>query len=164
VSPSDNGRGHRVGPTRWPVPLLVAAVTGFAVFLLVRETYASLVLLPWTAIPTLGLLALGELVTAVHVRRRIRGEPGTEPIEPISAARLVAFAKASVLLGALACGAFGGFALALLDWLHSAHARADALVAGGTALSGLLLVLAAVFLEYACRVPPDGQEDGGARS
>nr|WP_038044186.1 DUF3180 domain-containing protein [Thermobifida fusca] len=158
-SPSDNGRNGRIRPTGWRMPLAVAAVTGTIVFLVVRETYSSLVLLPWTAIPTLALLALGELITAVQVRRRIRGEPGTEPIEPLSAARLLAFAKASVLLGALACGGFTGFAAALLEWLHSPHARADALIAGGTALSGLLLVLAAVFLEYACRVPPDSNEN-----
>jgi len=162
VSSPSNDRNGRVRPTGWRVPLAVAVVTGFVMFLVVRETYSSLVLLPWTAIPTLLLLAFGELITAVHVRRRIRGESGTEPIEPISAARLVAFAKASVLLGALACGAFGGFALALLDWLHSPHARTDALVAGGTALSGVLLAVAAVFLEYACRVPPDSHENGGA--
>ncbi|UOE22127.1 DUF3180 domain-containing protein [Thermobifida halotolerans] len=142
------------------MPLLVTVVTGVVVFLVVRETYSSLLLLPWTAIPTLSLLALGELITAVHTRRRIRGEPGTEPVEPISAARLVALAKASILFGALALGGFGGFALALLDWLHSPHARSDALIAGGTALSGLLLIVAGAFLEYACRVPKDDQENG----
>ncbi|WP_394326757.1 DUF3180 domain-containing protein, partial [Thermobifida halotolerans] len=90
-------RRDRLRPTGWRVPLLVTVVTGVVVFLVVRETYSSLLLLPWTAIPTLSLLALGELITAVHTRRRIRGEPGTEPVEPISAARLVALAKASIL-------------------------------------------------------------------
>lgn len=87
------------------------------------------------------------------------GNQAPNPLSRLSAARLLAFAKASVLLGALSCGGFTGFALASLEWLHSPHARTDALIAGGTALSGLLLVLAAVFLEYACRVPPDSNEN-----
>nr|WP_133740140.1 DUF3180 domain-containing protein [Actinorugispora endophytica] len=140
------------------MPLVIALVAGVVVFLVVRQAYTSLFLLPWTAIPTLSLLALGELITAVQTRRRIRRAPGTEPIEAISVARLVAFAKASVLFGAVALGGFGGFGLALLDLLHSPHARTDAFVAGGTALSGLFLIGAALFLEYACRVPEDDQD------
>ncbi|GLU47351.1 hypothetical protein Nans01_17020 [Nocardiopsis ansamitocini] len=147
-------------PTGWRVPLGIVLGAGILTFVVVPRFYSDLVLLPWTAIPTLLLLALGEGIAAVQTRRRIRRAPGTEPIEPLSVARLVAFAKASALFGALAAGVFGGFALALLDILHSTHARADALVAGGTALSGLILLGSALFLEYACRVPKSDDEPG----
>lgn len=158
MSLSPNGHEGRMRPTGWRVPLVVALAAGAVVFLVVRQVYTDLFLLPWTAIPTLALLGLGELIAGVHTRRRIRREPGTEPINALSAARLVAFAKASALFGALALGGFGGFGLALLGLLHSPHARADALVAGGTALSALFLVGAALFLEYACRVPEDDRK------
>ncbi|WP_067975786.1 DUF3180 domain-containing protein [Nocardiopsis trehalosi] len=151
----DRPREGTVRPTGWR-PLLVLAVAGAAVgYLVMDRTYGTFAMVPWTAIPTLSLLALGEGVTAVQTRRRIRRVPGTTPIAPISAARLVALAKASALFGALAIGVFGGAALALVDRLAVPAPRADAITCAGTMLAGVLLLAAALFLEYACRVPGD---------
>ncbi|GAA3751927.1 hypothetical protein HDA32_005078 [Spinactinospora alkalitolerans] len=159
MSRQHNEHEGSVRPTGWRLPLGIVVVSGLIAYLVVERFYGSLPLLPWTAIPTLLLLALGEIVTAVHTRRRIRRMPGTEPIEPLSAARLVALAKASALLGALAIGLFGGMALALVDMLDIPSPRTDALTAAGTALAGALLLGAAIFLEYACRVPGQDDED-----
>ncbi len=147
-----------VQPTGWRLPVGTVVFTAMLSYVVVDQVYGSLPILPWTAIPTLALLAVGEAITAVHTRRRIRRVPGTEPIEPLSAARLVALAKASVLLASFAIGAFGGMALALLNRLHAVDSRADALTASGTLLAAGLLLAAALFLEYACRVP--GEEEG----
>ncbi|RNL82051.1 DUF3180 domain-containing protein [Halostreptopolyspora alba] len=144
-------------PTGWRLVLGTILITGMLCYVVVDQAYASLPLLPWTAIPTLALLAVGEGITAVHTRRRIRRVAGTVPIDPLSAARLVALAKASAVLASLGIGAFGGMALALLSRLHAPASRADALTASGTLLAAGLVLAAALFLEYSCRVP-DGDE------
>jgi hypothetical protein len=76
-------------------------------------------------------------------------------------ARLAALAKASAHAAAVLAGVFGGFALALSDLLDLATPRRDFWVSGGTAVSALILVGAAYFMEYACRVPkgPDDEDD-----
>ncbi|MDA8369030.1 MAG: DUF3180 domain-containing protein [Nocardiopsaceae bacterium] len=148
-------------PTGWRLPLGLAVAGALIAYLVIDWTYSALPPLPWTAIPTLSLLAVGEAITAVHTRRRIRRVPGTEPIEPLSAARLVALAKASAVFAALAIGVFGGMGLALLDRLQAPAVRADALTALGTLLASAVLLAAALFLEYACRVPGDEDHPGG---
>ncbi|MBB4929252.1 hypothetical protein F4561_000072 [Lipingzhangella halophila] len=150
-------------PTGWRLPLGIILVTTMLAYIVVDQAYGNLPLLPWTAIPTLALLAVGEAITAVHTRRRIRRVPGTEPVEPLSAARLLALAKASALLASLVIGTFGGMALALLSRLHAPASRADALTASGTLLAGGLLLGAALFLEYACRVPDEGRGEEQSR-
>ncbi|RCV55156.1 DUF3180 domain-containing protein [Marinitenerispora sediminis] len=149
----------RLHPTGWRLPLGLIVVSGMVGFLVVRQFYGALPVLPWTAIPTLSLLGIGEIVTAVHIRRRIRRVPGTEPVEPISVARLVALAKASAVFGSLVIGLFGGMALALVDRLSMAAPRADAATAAGTGLAAVLLLAAALLLENACRVPTDKDRD-----
>ncbi|MFC3522652.1 DUF3180 domain-containing protein [Streptomonospora nanhaiensis] len=168
--PEDPGRGGaarepgdgggRVRPTGWRMPVVVIVLSALAGYLLVDRFYGDIPLLPWTAIPTLGLLAVGEGITAVHTRRRIRRVPGTEPMEPLSAARLVALAKASAVFASVVIGAFGGMLVVLADRLTAADVRADAFTAAGTLASGVLLLAAALFLEHACRVPGEGQPGG----
>ncbi|GAA1752320.1 MULTISPECIES: DUF3180 domain-containing protein [Streptomonospora] len=155
----DNGEG-RIRPTGWQTPSAVAVVSAVAAFLVIDEVYGAIPMLPWSAIPTLLLLAAAEAITAVHTRRRIRRVPGTEPIEPLSTARLVALAKASAVFASIAVGAFAGMLVSLLDRLGAVDVRTDALTAGGTLLSAAVLLAAALYLEYACRVPDDsaGQE------
>jgi len=135
--------------------VVLAAVITWAVL---EAAYVSLPPLPWTAVPTLLLLALGEAFTGWHVLRRIRRKPGTQPMEPMVVARLAALAKASAHAAAVLAGVFGGFALGVSDLLDKTTPRHDFFVSGGTALAALVLVGAAFFLEYACRVPK-GPED-----
>ncbi|WP_207391619.1 DUF3180 domain-containing protein [Streptomonospora litoralis] len=142
------------------MPLAVAVVSGVLSFLVIDRVYGGIPLLPWSAIPTLLLLAAAETITAVHTRRRIRRVPGTEPMEPLSAARLVALAKASAVFASIAIGAFAGMLAALLERLGAVDARTDALTAAGTLLSAAVLLAAALFLEYACRVPGEEEPQG----
>ena len=135
---------------------VLAAVLTWAV---IEAAYVSLPPLPWTALPTLLLLALGEAFTGWHVLRRIRRKPGTQPMEPLVVARLAALAKASAHAAAVLAGVFGGFALGLSDLLDKATPRDDFFVSLGTALSALVLVGAAYFMEYACRVPKGPDEE-----
>lgn len=147
-------------PTRYPVlavALIVAAVVSWAV---VRFLYTSLPLLPWTMVPSLLLLGLGELYTAFVTRARIQRRPGTKPVEPLVAARLAALAKASAHAAAVFAGVFGGMALYLASSLDKPTPRRDFWVSGGTTLAAIALIVAGLVLEHACRVPkgPDDED------
>lgn len=161
---ADDDEG-RLRPTGWRVPALLAMI-GALLGILLTNALPGLPLLPWSAIPTLLLLALAEGFTAGRTRRRIRREPGTEPIQPLSAARLVALAKASALFASLALGFFAGMALAVSDMLVLPTQREVFLTALATAVSAGALLGAGLYLEYACRVPEDddnGDEPPGVR-
>ncbi|MBB6120888.1 DUF3180 domain-containing protein [Nocardiopsis algeriensis] len=151
--------GRRLRPTGWRLPLVLFVASAVA-GALVAHALPGLPLIPWSAIPTLLLLAFAEAFTARRTRRRIRREPGTEPIPPISAARLVALAKASVLVAAVFAGAFAGMALTVLDTLELPVHREVFLTGLGTAVASLLLMAAAYRLEWACRVPGDEGGNG----
>lgn len=154
---SDDG-GGTLSPTGWRVPSVLAAL-GALVGLFVANSMSGLPLMPWSAIPTLLLLAFAEAYTAGRTARRIRREPGTEPIEPLSAARLLALAKASALFASIAAGFFAGMALSITERLDLPTHREVFLITLGTALAAGLLLAAALYLEHACRVPDDGEDD-----
>lgn len=145
-------------PTR--VAVLAAILVAAAAFtwLVVRFLYSSLPLLPWTMVPSLLLLALGELYTGVTTRARIQRKPDTKPIEPLVAARLAALGKASSYAAAVLAGVFGGIAIFLASSLEKPSPRRDFGASIGTVGAALVLIGAALFLEYSCRVPK-GPED-----
>ncbi|MFB4320135.1 DUF3180 domain-containing protein [Actinomadura sp. 21ATH] len=147
-----------------PAFLLALVVVAAAITWAVLDTaYVSLPPLPWTAVPTLLLLALGEGFSGWNVLRRLRRKPGTRPVEPMVVARMAALAKASAHAAAVLGGVFGGFALALADSLDKQTPREDFVVSVGTFLSAMVLVGAAFFLEYACRVPKDPEDEARDR-
>lgn len=145
-----------------PWSLVLAAVVSAALaWLAVLFTFAGLPPLPWTALPTLGLLAVIEFIFGRSLRARIGGRPGTKPVQPLSVPRIVALAKASSLAAAI----FGGLALGLviytLRMLDKPVPRHDALTGTLTVVAALALALAALYLERSCRAPkpPDDDDD-----
>ncbi|MFG1998703.1 DUF3180 domain-containing protein [Spirillospora sp. NPDC048911] len=152
-------------PTRVPFLAGLVVIITLITWAVLRTAYVSLPPLPWTAVPTLLLLALGEAVTGVNTLRRIRRKPNTKPVEPLVVARMAALGKATALAAAVLAGVFAGFALSLTNALDKPTPRHDFFVSGGTFLAAVVLVGAAFFLEYACRVPkdPDAEDqDRGA--
>jgi hypothetical protein len=148
-----------VNATRPAILLAVTVAVAALVWGVLQAAYSSLPPLPWTAVPTLLLLALGELVTAVNTRARIQRKPNTRPVEPLVVARMVALAKASAYTATTVAGVFGGFLLHLASSLDKDTPRQDFFVSVGSFLAALVLVGAALFLEYACRVPKGPDED-----
>lgn len=147
-----------LAPTGWRVPLMLAVV-GAVLGFLFTETLSNLPLLPWSAIPTMLLLALAEAYTAGRTRRRIRRARGTEPMEPLSAARLLALAKATALFAALALGFFVGMAASVWETFALPTHREVFFTALGTGAASGVLLAAALYLEYACRVPEGNGEE-----
>ncbi|HLL68122.1 MAG TPA: DUF3180 domain-containing protein [Micromonosporaceae bacterium] len=161
---SSLGPRPRLEPTR-PATLLVAAMaTGALAWLGISNFYQEMVTLPWLPPLTLLGLALVEAVTAWTTKARIDRKPGTVPVEPLVVVRYAVLAKASSLAGAIFVGAF----LGLTTWLVAQRATlvrtADDLPQAGVGLAGsVALVAAALWLEWACRVPtpPPGADPAG---
>jgi hypothetical protein len=142
------------------VTLLVLGVLCAALaWLTVSETFATLPPLPWTAVPALLLLAVGEAVAGRNLKARLDGRRPGKPIEPIAVARMAALAKASsaaaVAIGGLAAG-FGAYVAGQLD---KNVPRGDALAAAGTLLAAAALTAAALYLERCCRTRPPRDPD-----
>lgn len=158
--------GSAMTPTRIRTLVLMALACALITWLVVRMVYAELPPLPWTSLPALLLLAFAEGWTGRIVRARLRGTAGLKPLHPIAVARMAAFAKATSIVGTLFAGVSAGFLAYVSESLGKSAFRADAFVSGGTLAASVILVVAALYLEYGCRVPTsggprdDGQEPG----
>ncbi|MQA88051.1 MAG: DUF3180 family protein [Streptosporangiales bacterium] len=152
-------------PTRIRRLLEVAVVVGLLAWLLLHYTYSALPPLPWTMTPTLLLLAMAELVTALNTRARIRRRPGARPVEPLVVARMAALAKASAYTAAVVAGAFAGVLVYVLPEIDKEAQRLDTVVGGATLGATVLFAATALFLEHSCRVPepPEEQERSSSR-
>ncbi|MCG5215388.1 DUF3180 domain-containing protein [Streptosporangium sp. KLBMP 9127] len=145
-------------PTR-PMALVAIIVALAAItWLILQRMYGTLPTVPWSAIPSMLLLAIGEAYSGWMTRARLEGRHETKPVEPMVVARLAALAKASAYAGAVFGGVFAGFVLHVIELLGQDTPRRDFFVAGGSFLSCVVLICAALYLEYCCRIPKDDEE------
>ena len=145
-------------PTR--VRLLVAlavlaGAVGWAAVKLV-DAFANRTLpVPWTVAVAMAMLALALALWARGTKARLSGRAGTKPMDPLVAARTAALALAGSRTGALVAGFYLGVGIALVpDWAVP-QVRDRVIVALVTVLCAVLVVLAALWLERICRIPPD---------
>jgi hypothetical protein len=142
---------------------IAVVAAGFG-WLVVREWYGDLPRLQWFVPLSLALLAFAEAVAAGQLRARIRRRPGTEPVHPLVAARSLALAKASAIVGAAMTGVWAGlllFTVPRLDYLAAAGDDTRTGVIG--VLAAIALVGAALWLEFCCRTPKPPDERSDAR-
>jgi hypothetical protein len=169
-----NGPKGRMEPTR-PATLVIAAlVTTALAWIAISNFWNSLPTLPWLPPLTLIGLAIFEGIEAYSTRNRILRKEGAGPLQPLVIARYAVLGKASALVAAL----FGGMYVGLSTWLLTQRGvlakvsenLPQALL--GVAAS-IVLIAAALWLERACRVPPDprdqnlprqNRQDGGDRA
>ena len=153
-----------LGPTRVRDLAGYAAGVGLVSWLALRQWYGDLPRLSWFLPLSLALLALAEAIAAGQLRARIRQRPGAPRVEPLVAARSLALAKASAMVGAVMTGVWAGllvYVLPRLDFLASADA--DARTAAVAAAAAVALVGAALWLEYCCRTPTPPDSDRSTR-
>ncbi|HVY09274.1 MAG TPA: DUF3180 domain-containing protein [Mycobacteriales bacterium] len=146
-------------PTRWYVLVVAGILAGGVGYLLTRARYSDLPSPTLYAQVSLFALAIAEAYLAAVTKARLDGRPGTRPVPPIFVARLVALAKASSLVGAIAAGAYAGF-LGWVAQLVSTTAHHDVRTAAVGIVAGLALVAGALYLEWIGRVRADDDDQG----
>jgi hypothetical protein len=159
----DQDRRPSLEPTR-PANLAVAAlITTALAWLGISSFWGSMPTLPWLPPLTLLGLAIVEAVVALNTKNRIDRKAGAGPIEPLVIARYAVLAKASAMAGAL----FAGLFLGMTSWLLLkrgvlVRANDDLPQAILGIVGSAALVVAALALERACRVPPSPDQTTGA--
>ena len=138
-------------PTRLSLLAVLAVAAGVVGYVLTSAFYGDLPPLPLYAPVFLVVLAAAEGYTAVTTAARLAGRPGTQPIHPLTVARIAALAKATSPVAALAAGAYAG-CLAYVAQLSAAHARDDLRTSAIGVAASLLLTVAALAMERVCRV------------
>jgi Protein of unknown function (DUF3180) len=147
-----------VRPTRARTLFLVALLAAVVTWAVLKAVYSSLPPLTWTLVPALLIAAAAEAWTGRDLRARIQGRTA-RPAPPLFVARVVALAKASSQAAALLAGISVGFMVYLSGMTGAPTPRAD-LVDASLSFGGCLVLLAAaLFLEYCCRVPGDPGAD-----
>lgn len=144
-------------PTRVRGLLAIAAVFGVVGYLLFRWVYTDLPTLPSYSPVSLGLLAIANGYLALAVRER--SERRRLKVAPLIAARYVALAKASSVLGSGFLGIYLGMLGFLVSDLDKPQLRHDARTAAIGAAAALLLVAGALWLEKVCRIPRPPADD-----
>jgi hypothetical protein len=146
-------------PTRPRTLLLIGVLAGAVTWALLAVVYASLPPLTWTLVPALLIGAALEAWTGRDLRARIQGGPGARPVPLLFVARMVALAKASSQTAALLAGVSAGFMIYLSGMTDASTPRADLVDASLSFGASIVLLAAALFLEYCCRVPKDPRGD-----
>ena len=147
-------------PTRARSLLLTGVLATAVTWALLSAVYSDLPPLSWTPIPALLLAAIAEAWTGRDLRARIARRPGSKPAAPLVVARMVVLAKASSQVAALLAGVSLGFMGYLSSMINYSTPRSDLVTASVSFGSCLILMAAALFLEYCCRVPTDPDGDG----
>ncbi|MER5970674.1 DUF3180 domain-containing protein [Streptomyces sp. NPDC001922] len=128
------------------------------------DTFGTLPRVPVAAPIVLGVIAAVLAATALALRARLKAQrerrPDAKGVDPMVAARAVVFGQASALVASLVAGVYAGaFVFLLIDGLDAGPRRDQAIYAGLSVVTGVAVVVAALFLERVCRLPED--EDNG---
>jgi uncharacterized membrane protein YbhN (UPF0104 family) len=150
-----------VRPTRVRTLIVLAVLVGVLawLFLHVMDNRGNtLPSLTWTA--PAGVLALAMAVGVSWVTVRRRRDPAQSrlrPIDPLGMARMAVLGKAAAHVGAASLGFYLGWVVLLLPDLGIDSRRERALIAALAAVGALLLAVAGLLLERACRVRDDDE-------
>ena len=148
-----------MNPTRTRALVRIGVLAAAVTWAVLIAVYASLPPLTWTLVPALLIAAGAEAWTGRDLRARIQGRVPARPVLPLFVARMVALAKASSQTAALLAGICAGFMIYLSGMTGAATPRADLIDASLSFGACLVLLAAALFLEYCCRVPRDPRQD-----
>lgn len=148
-------------PTRTRLLVAIAVVlaaVGWGVTRLVDAFAGRSLPVPWTAPAVMVVLAIALALWARGTRDRLARKPGTKPMEPLVAARSAALAMAASRTGAVVAGFYVGVAIALAPMWEVAYVRERVIVSLVAVVGAVLVVLAALWLERVCRIPPQDDD------
>lgn len=148
--------------TRPLVLVGVALVTGLLSWVLLdilERRGADPLPVPWTAPAGLLMLAGLVLVAAREVRRWVEGRR-SQPLNPLTAARIAVLASASSYVGSVLTGWYAAQAALIVPVLVGERRERFGL-ALLAALTALLLAAAGVLGQRWCRRPPDAESEDG---
>jgi len=111
----------------------------------------------WSAAVTLFVVSLVVLAAAWNTWQSLHKKK--QRMTSDHAAKMLALSRSCVIVGALFLGGYAGFALSFVDDLDTQFGRERAVHAGVAALAALVLLVAALLLERACRLPEDDDEE-----
>lgn len=150
-----------------PLPLIGlgfgGAVVGFLLQLWLASAGMATLSPPVTVPITLVVVAAVVLAAAIPIHRAVRAQQ-RGLVNPFRAMRVVVLAKASSLAGSLVAGIGLGFVVYSLS-RPILPGVAALWLAVGTAVAGIVLLIAGLVAEQLCSLPPDDPEnksrDGG---
>lgn len=152
-------------PTRIRLLLALAVLSGsigWALAVLVDKQSGRAVPIPWLAAVTLWFLAIALFIWTVLARPRIKRKPGHRPMAPLVAARTAALAMAGSRTGSLVAGFYAGVCIGTIPARATEAGSATLWISLVSAAGALALTAAALWLEYICRLPSDGEgKDSG---
>jgi hypothetical protein len=144
-----------VGPTRFSTLLamfLIGGMGGYAFVSLAKQLNGGMEpRVEWTAVGVLATIAALLLAFAYTTFRTVHRE--RRLIEARRAVNLLMFAKASALMGALFAGGYLGFALQFALDLEYPPQRERFVRGCVAAVTAVTIVISALLLERACRIP-----------
>jgi hypothetical protein len=148
-----------VGPTKLSVLVAVfvcGGLLGFALVPISEQLNGAAPRIEWTAVGALVLIAGVLLVFAYSTYRTVHRD--RKPMDSARAVNFLMLAKASALVGALVAGGYLGFALQFVDSLDIPLPRERFVRSLVCAVTGVVIVVSALLLERACRVPKDEED------
>lgn len=150
-------RVRRTSPIRVATLLTIGLLVGIVLRTLAAELGWTVPRVGWAAAVVLLFCAAAVALLArntwqsLHThKRRMISDHGV---------KLLAIAKSSIIVGSLFGGFYGGIALAYVrDW-DTPFGQDRVLQGGAAAITGILLLVAALFLERALQVPGSDDDD-----
>lgn len=154
--PPEPGRLRPMSPAVLSLWAIVGLVGGWLFHLISDRGTGVPPQVPWLQTLALSLVAaiLGGTAWATH--RAISQHHGR--LSPHQAVNRLVLARACAYVGALAGGAYIGYAVSWVGVQNTDIAGQRAFQSGCAGVAGILVVVGGVLLERACRVPPEDDE------
>ncbi len=143
-----------IGPTRiglLALAFVVGAVVGYAFEPLVVLANGTAPRISVASVLLLVAIAAVLLALAYSTYRTIHRNKGR--LEPYRAVNFLVLAKACALMGALVAGGYVGFGSHFLGEMDIALPRERVFRSAAAAVASVVIVISALLLERACRVP-----------
>ncbi|MDP9443116.1 MAG: DUF3180 domain-containing protein [Actinomycetota bacterium] len=162
--PDRPGRLQQTSSTLLAVLVIAGAVLGWFAVPLFERTGGIAPTVPWSSVLLLffatAVLGWAAWTTWQTLHRR------HQRIDPHRAVNLLVLAKASALVGALVTGGYLGFGAQFVDELQVALPRERVVRSALAVVAAVLLTIAGLLLERACKVPtaPDESEEDATSS